>query len=64
MHTRPAIESPTACVALSRGNDYYLFRYEEGSEAELLSTIIEYAGAPDLNFTWLDVLLILHQLKV
>lgn|GEM_PF-6103501 len=64
MLTNIAIDNPMPYVALARGDDYYVFRYEKGNEAELVSTIMEYADSADLNFTWLDVLLILRRLKV
>jgi len=64
MQTRIALENPMPYVALARGDDCYVFRYEKGNEAELLSTLMDYAEDADLNFTWLDVLLILRGLKV
>ena len=41
-------------IALNRGNDYYIFRYSKGNEAELISTLVEYAQNKDLNFTWME----------
>ena len=51
-------------IALNRDSDYFIFRYSKGNEAELISTLVEYAQDEDLNFSWVDVLLILRQLKV
>ncbi|HUS57756.1 MAG TPA: hypothetical protein VM141_03810 [Planctomycetota bacterium] len=65
---RAASETPSPSVlpyiALNRGRDYFIFRYSKGNEAELISTIVEYAQNEDLNFTWSDVLLILRRLKM
>jgi len=65
---RAASETPSPSVlpyiALNRDRDCFIFRYSKGNEAELISTIVEYAQNEDLNFTWSDVLLILRRLKM
>ena len=64
MPGRIATDRFMTCVALTRGDDHYVVRYEKGNETKLLSTLVDYAESKDLNFTWLDVLLIMHRLKV
>jgi hypothetical protein len=60
---RMTLDRPLPYVALCRGGDHYIFRYEKGREAQLFSTLVELAENEDLNFTWLDILLILHEVK-
>jgi len=60
MRDRMAVDNHLACITLTRGREHYVFRYEEGREAELFSALIDTAQDEDLNFTWLDVLLVLH----
>jgi len=64
MHGEIALNLSLPYVALARDKDYYLFRYTKGNEADLISTLIDYAEDERLNFTWLDVLLIMHQMKL
>ena len=64
MRLSTTLDRPMRYVAIARGRDRYVLRYEKGGEAKLLSTLIEYAGDKDLNLTWLDVLLIMHKLKL
>jgi hypothetical protein len=59
--------TPDACLAsieLARGDDYYVFRYEHGNEAELLAALLDLAEDDNHSFTWLDILLILRELNV
>jgi hypothetical protein len=60
---RASVQKPLPYLAVSRGGHKYVFRYEEGNEGKLITTLLEYADNPELNLTWLDVLLILRKLN-
>ena len=64
MRNRRLLDRPMPYIALNRNHEYFIFRYEKGQEARLISTLIDCAENDELNFTWTDVVLILRQMKV
>jgi len=63
MRDRMPVQEKISSVTLTRGGEHYVFRFEQGNEADLFSALVESAEDENLNFTWLDVLLVLHQLN-
>ena len=61
---KPALETPMQYVTLCRGDHFYIFRYLPETESELVDALTECAENENLNFTWLDVLLIMRRLKL
>jgi hypothetical protein len=41
-------------LALIKGNERYIFVYDEDSRGELLETLREHAADPQLAFNWFD----------
>ena len=41
-------------LALVKGNERYIFLYDDASRAEALRTLGRYASNPELSFTWYD----------
>lgn len=41
-------------LALVRGDERYVFLYDDSSADQLLRTLGEYAADPELSFTWYD----------
>ncbi len=61
---KSTLETPMQYVAISRGDHFYIFRYQPQTESELVDALIDCAENESLNFTWLDVLLIMRKLKL
>jgi len=41
-------------LALVKGNERYVFLYDDASRDEVLRTLGRFASNPDLSFTWYD----------
>ena len=41
-------------LVLNKGSQKYIFRYENGSESELLDTLVEQASDDRTDFDWFD----------
>ena len=41
-------------LVLHKGNEKYIFRYDSGSEDELLESMIKMAKEPQTGFDWFD----------
>ncbi len=41
-------------LVLNKGSEKYIFRYESGSEGELLDAIVDQARDDRLDFNWFD----------
>lgn len=61
--TQPAPAAEPTVLRLSKGRHTWLFRYGEGDEAALRSTLAELAGRAETPFDWFDAALVTHQLK-
>jgi hypothetical protein len=42
-------------LALLKGQERYIFVYDDESHEELLQTVRDHAADPDLSLTWFDV---------
>jgi hypothetical protein len=52
----------TRTLSLVKGKHTFCFKYEEGEEAELLKTLVEYVQRRDVSFDWFDAAIVSHQL--
>ena len=50
----PEQEPDGTALILHKGDDCYVFVYDDASRAELLRTLSRFASDPELNFTWYD----------
>jgi len=50
-------------LSLVKGRDRFIFRYEPGSEEQLLDAFIDLAGDPDSAFDWFDAAVLSFQLS-
>jgi hypothetical protein len=49
-------------LSLVKGKDQYLFRYEEGQEADVLHSLVDMVNRRDVSFDWFDAAVLSHQL--
>ncbi|HLC31441.1 MAG TPA: hypothetical protein VJK51_02140 [Candidatus Nanoarchaeia archaeon] len=49
-------------LSLKKGEDLYIFRYEEGTNIKVLDAITRTASDPRTNFDWFDAAVLTHQL--
>lgn len=54
----PAVKT----LSLVKGKDSFYFRYEEGSESEVLSALVDLVNRRDVSFDWFDAAVLSHQL--
>ena len=47
-------QSTVSVLALVKGNERYVFLYDDASRDEVLRTLGRFASNPDLSFTWYD----------
>ena len=47
-------QSTVRVLALVKGNERYVFLYDDASRDEVLRTLGRFASNPDLSFTWYD----------
>lgn len=46
--------SETKQLILNKGSEKYIFRYEKGSEGQLLDTLVDQAADNRTDFDWFD----------
>ncbi len=44
----------TKQLVLNKGEEKYIFRYDDGSEGELLDTLVDQAKDERIDFNWFD----------
>jgi hypothetical protein len=49
-------------LSLLKGKQHFCFRYEIGSEAQVLDALVEAVKRRDLSFDWFDAAVLSHQL--
>ena len=49
-------------LALLKGEERYVFLYDDRSIEQVLQTIGRYAADPELSFSWYDAAVLSHQL--
>ncbi len=50
-------------LALVKGNERYIFLYDDASRAETLRTLGRYASNPELSFTWYDAAVLSQKVR-
>lgn len=50
-------------LALVKGNERYVFLYDDGSRAEALRALGRFASNPELNFTWYDAAILSQKIR-
>ena len=50
-------------LALVKGEERYVFLYDDASRAETLRTLGRYASNPDLSFTWYDAAVLSQKIR-
>lgn len=50
-------------LALVKGDERYVFLYDDGNRAETLRTLGRYASNPDLSFTWYDAAVLSQKVR-
>lgn len=50
-------------LALVKGNERYVFLFDDDHRAEVLRTLGRYASNPDLSFTWYDAAMLSQKIR-
>jgi len=50
-------------LALVKGEERYIFLYDDNNRAETLRTLGRYASNPDLSFTWYDAAILSQKIR-
>ncbi len=50
-------------LALVKGDERYVFLYDDANRAETLRTLGRYASNPDLSFTWYDAAVLSQKIR-
>lgn len=50
-------------LALVKGEERYVFLYDDGSRSETLRQLGRYAANPQLNFTWYDAAVLSQKIR-
>ncbi len=50
-------------LALVKGNERYIFLYDDASRAEALRTLGRYASNPELSFSWYDAAVLSQKIR-
>jgi len=50
-------------LALVKGEERYVFLYDDGNRAETLRTLGRYASNPELSFTWYDAAVLSQKIR-
>jgi hypothetical protein len=59
----PVVSQDINVLALVKGNERYVFIYDDASRAETLRTLGRYASNPDLSFTWYDAAVLSQKIR-
>jgi hypothetical protein len=50
-------------LALVKGNERYIFLYDDASRTEALRTLGRYASNPELSFSWYDAAVLSQKIR-
>jgi len=50
------------CLSMAKGRHRFVFRYVEGTEADLLASFVELANDPDSEFDWFDAAVLAYEM--
>jgi hypothetical protein len=57
------VSEEVSVVALARGNEQYLFIFDDRNRTELLRTFGRFAANPDLSFSWYDAAILSQKVR-
>jgi hypothetical protein len=57
------VSEEVSVVALARGNEQYLFIFDDRNRTELLRTLGRFAANPELSFSWYDAAVLSHKVR-
>lgn len=63
MNTRLLHTSDINVLALVKGEERYVFLYDDETRAETLRTLGRFAGNPELSFTWADAAILSQKIR-
>lgn len=55
--------SATNVLAIVKGEERYVFLYDDDSRQECLRTLGRFASTPDLSFTWYDAAILSQKIR-
>jgi hypothetical protein len=58
-----AVNQDINVLALVKGEERYVFLYDDTSRAETLRVLGRYASNPDLSFTWYDAAVLSQKIR-
>jgi len=58
-----AVNHDINVLALVKGEERYIFLYDDSSRAETLRTLGRYASNPELSFTWYDAAVLSQKIR-
>jgi hypothetical protein len=58
-----AVSQDINVLALIKGNERYVFLYDDASRAETLRTLGRFASNPELSFTWYDAAVLSQKIR-
>ncbi len=58
-----AVSQDINVLALVKGNERYIFLYDDASRADALRTLGRYASNPELSFTWYDAAVLSQKIR-
>lgn len=59
----PAMSQDINVLALVKGEERYVFLYDDASRAETLRTLGRFASNPELSFTWYDAAVLSQKIR-
>jgi hypothetical protein len=57
------VEKDVKVIALVKGEEQYVFLYNESNRAETLRLLGRYASNPELSFTWYDAAVLSQKIR-
>lgn len=61
--SRPAVQHELSVLALLKGNERYIFVYDDESRRELLDAIRDQAAQPNLTLSWFDAAILTERAR-
>ncbi|HEY2828288.1 MAG TPA: hypothetical protein VGJ04_11875 [Pirellulales bacterium] len=58
-----AVSHDINVLALVKGNERYIFLYDDASRAQALRTLGRYASNPELSFSWYDAAVLSQKIR-
>jgi hypothetical protein len=59
----PTVTDDINVLALVKGNERYIFMYDDASRPQTLRMLGRYASDPDLSFTWYDAAVLSEKIR-